>query len=730
MSEGRSLRYLSAIEVEHLSTASPRKVSALKAAGIESIFDLLWHYPRRYIDRSRQADVADALTGEKVVVLATVQRVSPRRTKQGRSLVEVEVADATGVLRVVFFNQAWRAKQLRFGTEALFDGTIDSFRGERQMTNPVVDVLVGTEGQRSGYQKTDRVIPIYPQSAKGGLTSWNYAVLIEEALRRTVAFADPLEDTELDRFDLLDRSNAMRAIHQPESLEEVEPARRRLAFDELFRLQLALRLRRAQLQRDARGIAHRVDPSEAQGGAHQESLVSQFLSSLDFEPTSAQRRVIGEIAVDLASGLPMNRLLQGDVGSGKTVVAIATMLAAVQGGHQAALMAPTEVLAEQHYLGISALLQDFVIKDDQHLGGTRSLDVRLLTGSVPVAKRRVIAEGIAGGDVDIVIGTQALLSADVSFGDLGVVVVDEQHRFGVEQRAALRESGRRSRAGADPDLLIMTATPIPRTAAMVAFGDLEMSVLDEMPQGRTPIVTHWVRTEMEDLGVWERVREEIADGRQAYVVCPLVEGSDRLAARSASEEFERLGSHELAGLRLGLMHGQMKTVDKEAVMAAFRKHELDVLVATTVIEVGVDVPNATVMVIEDAGRFGIAQLHQLRGRVGRGAKQSYCFLLAGQETSADAKTRLGALEATTDGFALAEIDLDLRGEGTILGSRQKGRSDLNLAKLSRDQDLMEMARALAIEIVGEDGSLGGRQQLADELELTLDPDDAAFLFKS
>ena len=265
---------------------------------------------------------------------------------------------------------------------------------------------------------------------------------------------------------------------------------------------------------------------------------------------------------------------------------------------------------------------------------------------------------------------------------------------------------------------------------MVAFGDLEMSVLDEMPQGRTPIVTHWVRTEMEDLGVWERVREEIADGRQAYVVCPLVEGSDRLAARSASEEFERLGSHELAGLRLGLMHGQMKTVDKEAVMAAFRKHEIDVLVATTVIEVGVDVPNATVMVIEDAGRFGIAQLHQLRGRVGRGAKQSYCFLLAGQETSADAKTRLGALEATTDGFALAEIDLDLRGEGTILGSRQKGRSDLNLAKLSRDQDLMEMARALAIEIVGEDGSLGGRQQLADELELTLDPDDAAFLFKS
>jgi ATP-dependent DNA helicase RecG len=329
-----------------------------------------------------------------------------------------------------------------------------------------------------------------------------------------------------------------------------------------------------------------------------------------------------------------------------------------------------------------------------------------------------------------VIGTQALLSADVSFGDLGVVVVDEQHRFGVQQRAALRESGRRSKAGADPDLLIMTATPIPRTAAMVAFGDLEMSVLDEMPAGRTPIVTHWAQSDLEELEAWGRVREEISKGRQAYVVCPLVEGSDRLVARSATQEFDRLGVEELAGLRLGLMHGQMKTPEKEAVMAAFRRHDLDVLVATTVIEVGVDVPNATVMVIEDAGRFGIAQLHQLRGRVGRGANQSYCYVLSGEETSLDAKTRLGALEASTDGFALAEIDLDLRGEGTILGSRQKGRSDLTLAKLSRDQDLMDMARELAVEIVGEHGSLAERRQLADELEITLDPEDAAFLFKS
>ena len=730
MSEGRSLRYLSTIGVDQLNGASARKVAAMKSAGIESVLDLLWRYPRRYIDRSRQADVAELGVGDEAVVLASVRHVSARRTRQGRALVEVDVADTTGSLRVVFFNQAWRAKQLGSGTEALFFGKIDDYRGVRQMTNPVVDVLVGAQGRQSGRQQTGRIIPIYPQSSKVGLTSWDYAGLIEESLRRTVAFADPLSDNELDHLDLLDRTSAMRAIHGPEVMEEVEPARRRLAFDELLRLQLALQLRRAQLARDARGIEHAADPGEASEGTNARSFVASFLSGLGFAPTSAQRRVIAEILADMGSGLPMNRLLQGDVGSGKTVVAVAAMLAAVQGGYQAALMAPTEVLAEQHYMGIAALLQDFEVEDESRLGGRRALEVRLLTGSVSAAQRRVIAEGIANGSIDIVIGTQALLSADVSFARLGIGVVDEQHRFGVEQRAALKESGRRSQSGADPDLLVMTATPIPRTAAMVVFGDLEMSILDEMPAGRTPILTHWARSELEEHQAWGRVREEIRAGRQAYVVCPLVDGSDRMVAKSATEEFERLGRDSLEGLRLGLMHGQMKPAEKEAVMALFRSGELDVLVATTVIEVGVDVPNATVMVIEDAGRFGIAQLHQLRGRVGRGANQSYCYLLSGDSPSSDAEVRLSALENSTDGFYLAEIDLELRGEGTILGARQQGRSDLNLASLARDRDLMDMARDLASTMVGSDGSLNSRPALADELALTLDPDDAAFLFKS
>lgn len=730
MSQGRSLQYLSAIDVEQLHGASARKVKALRSAGIDTVLDLLWRYPRRYIDRSRQVHVGDLAAGDEAVVLATVLSVSSRRTRNAKSLVEVSVGDETGTLRIAFFNQAWRATQLEVGTEALFFGKVDHYRGLRQMNSPIVDVLLGSQGRRSGRQKTLRIIPVYPQSSKVGLTSWDYAGLIEESLRRTVAFADPLRKEECDDFDLLDRTTAMLSIHAPESMAEIEPARRRLAFDELLRLQLTLHLRRAQLAREARGVMHSVDPDDASGESERSSFVASFLANLGFTPTAAQREVIREILVDMASPVPMHRLLQGDVGSGKTVVAVAAMVAAVQGGHQAALMAPTEILAEQHFMGISALVEGFEVADESRLGHSRPLEVRLLTGSVPAAKRRSVVEGMAEGLVDIVIGTQALLSDDVMFHDLGLCVVDEQHRFGVEQRAALRERGRSSHAAADPDLLVMTATPIPRTAAMVLFGDLEMSVLDELPGGRTPITTQWARSDLEVVQAWSRVQSEIALGRQAYVVCPLVEGSERLVAKSATEEFERLGREDLAGLRLGLLHGQMKSVEKEAVMGAFRSGALDVLVSTTVIEVGVDVPNATVMVIEDAGRFGMAQLHQLRGRVGRGSERSYCYLLSGEDDSEDAVARLAALESSSDGFELAEIDLELRGEGTILGSRQNGRSDLRLARLSSDADLMGMANELAGRIVGADASLQARQDLADELLLTLDPAEVAFLFKS
>ena len=726
---GCTLTKLAGIEVGVLKGVGPKRTAALAQLGVHSILDLLWTYPRRYIDRTRQADLADLVVGDEAVVLGRVTKVSASRTRQGRAVVTVSVDDSTGSMQVTFFNQAWREGQLLVGTEALFFGKLETFAGRPKMTNPVVDVLMGMTGQAEGTAKTLRIVPVYPQSQKSGVTSWDLGRMVAESLRRAGSFAEPLDSRVLDELDLLDRTAAMRGIHAPESLEEAVAARRRLAFDELLRLQLTLQLRRAALEADARGLRHVVDPLEVAASTGADTMVSAFIRSLPFAPTGAQRRVMGEILSDLAGPLPMHRLLQGDVGSGKTVVALAALLGAVQGGHQGALMAPTEVLADQHHQSVRRLLEGLEVPDPSVLGGVRPVSVGLLTASRPAKERRRVIDDLASGSVDLVIGTHALLTDDVAFRSLGLAVVDEQHRFGVEQRAALREKGRGGDgSGHDPDLLVMTATPIPRSAAMVVFGDLSMSVLDEMPAGRTPITTRWLRTGLEQAEAWGRVRDEVAAGRQAYVVCPLVEGSAKVEATSATEEAERLGATELSGLRLGLLHGQMKTSEKDDVMEAFRSGDLDVLVATTVIEVGVDVPAATVMVIEDAGRFGIAQLHQLRGRVGRGGGDSWCYLL-GEAVSPDAAVRLEAMEQTTDGFVLAEVDLEVRGEGTILGSRQKGRSDLALASLARDRDLLEQAAAVAVSLTARDPHLIAQPLLVEELRTTLDPEDAAYLFK-
>jgi ATP-dependent DNA helicase RecG len=422
----------------------------------------------------------------------------------------------------------------------------------------------------------------------------------------------------------------------------------------------------------------------------------------------------------------MHRLLQGDVGAGKTVVAVWTLLAAVEGGYQGAFMAPTEVLAEQHAQGIRALLDGVEVPDDgTSLFGARPVRVELLTNRVGAADRRRILGGLAAGQVDLVIGTHALIQEAVEFGSLGAVVIDEQHRFGVEQRAALRD---KSAGGAVPDVLVMTATPIPRTAAMTVYGDLDVTIIRSLPAGRQPITTTWARTERDETSVWSAVRREVGAGRQAYVVCPLIEESEKLEARSAEDTFARLEAGELAGLRLGLLHGRLGSADKDATMHQFRERRLDVLVATTVIEVGVDVPNATVMVILDADRFGIAQLHQLRGRVGRGSERSWCYLVS-QSEAPEPEARLGALVGSTDGFALAEVDLDLRGEGTIMGERQKGRSDLKLASLRRDREWVEKAREVAFAIVDGEGGLESHADLLDEVALFLDEDDQEFLLK-
>jgi ATP-dependent DNA helicase RecG len=429
----------------------------------------------------------------------------------------------------------------------------------------------------------------------------------------------------------------------------------------------------------------------------------------------------------------MHRLLQGDVGAGKTLVAVSAMLVAVQGGHQGALMAPTEVLAEQHAVGIRRLLEGLRVRADDTLDGERDVRVELLTSSVTAEKRRDILAGLADGKVDIAIGTHALIQETVNFHSLGVVVVDEQHRFGVEQRAALRAKG--EDGGAVPDVLVMTATPIPRTAAMTVYGDLDVSVLDEKPPGRTPIVTRSADGPEAEEEVWSDVRAQVAAGRQAYVVCPLIEESEKLEVASAEETVERLMSTELEGLRIGLLHGRMSSADKEAVMDRFRNGDTDVLVATTVIEVGVDVPNATVMVILDADRFGIAQLHQLRGRVGRGRHASNCWLVTtpsekADEMIPDSNPRIDALVESDDGFYLAEVDLELRGEGTLMNKDQKGRSDLKLASLRRDRELVQLARETAYEIVDSDPELADHPELRQELGLFLRPEDEEFLFKS
>ncbi len=710
MSEGRppiTLRELAGIDVGQLKGVGEKKRASLAVFEINNVLDLVTTYPRRWIDRTNEARIADLVPGQEALVIVAVRTVTKRTMRNRRTMVNVNVGDGSGRMDLVFFNQPWRERQLTEGLQIALYGKADTYRGGLQMTNPIVDLI----GDRTG-----RIVAIYPQSEKAQLNTWELAGWVEEALRRCSdrGLADPVPASVRARLALIGRAEALMSIHLPDSMREKEAARRRLAFDELLRVQLVLVMRKRELERASRGLSHKV------GG----ELVRRFHEALPYPLTTAQSRVIAEIEADLAAPNPMHRLLQGDVGSGKTVVAVSTLLAAVQGGHQGALMAPTEVLAEQHATGVRALLGDLRVPDPGNLFGDRPLRIELLTNRIAGSDRRDVLAGLADGTVDIAIGTHALIQEAVAFKSLGAVVVDEQHRFGVEQRAALRDKS----SGAVPDVLVMTATPIPRTAAMTVYGDLDVSVLDELPPGRTPITTKWANGPLFEIEVWADVRHEVSEGRQAYVVCPLIEESEKLEVASAEETFERLTHGELHGLRLGVLHGRLAPVEKQATMDRFRTGAIDVLVATTVIEVGVDVPNATIMVILDADRFGIAQLHQLRGRVGRGKHASTCWLVT-QESEAG-NPRVEALVATTDGFELAEVDLDLRGEGTLMSTSQKGRSDLKLASLRRDRELVQLARDAAFEIVDADLELAANPVLKDELSLLLSAADEGFLSKS
>jgi ATP-dependent DNA helicase RecG len=703
-----TLRDLAGIGVERLKGVGEKKLASLHEVGVDNVLDLLTTYPRRWVDRTNECRVSDLLPGQEALALVTVRSVSKRMGRNRRPIVESVVGDGSGRFHVVFFNQPWREKQLREGLQIALFGKPEVYRGGLQMTNPIVDLI----GDRTG-----KIVPIYPQSEKAALSTWEIAGWVEDALKKCEprTIADPLPAEVIRRLGLMLRQDALHSIHLPETYAEKEAARRRLAFDELLRVQTVLVMRKRAIERESKGIRHTVEGE----------LVGRLRAALPYELTGAQQRAIAEIEEDLAGPHPMHRLLQGDVGAGKTLVAVSAMLTAVQGGHQGALMAPTEVLAEQHFAGVRRLLDGVTVPDPGNLFGDRPLSVKLLTNRVTGNERRETLAGLADGTVDIAIGTHALIQDAVEFHSLGVVVVDEQHRFGVEQRAALRAKGEGSLV---PDVLVMTATPIPRTAAMTVYGDLDVSILDELPPGRTPIKTHWANGPMMEQGAWATVREQVAEGRQAYVVCPLIEESEKLEVASAQEMFERLVHDDLKGLRLALLHGRMPSAEKEAVMDSFRRGEVDVLVATTVIEVGVDVPNATVMVIVDADRFGIAQLHQLRGRVGRGAHESSCWLVTQQVEGEN--PRVQALVDSTDGFHLAEVDLDLRGEGTLMNTAQKGKNDLKLASLRRDRELVQLAREVAFELVDPDPLLEHHPVLLDELRLLFSDEDEAFLFKN
>ncbi|HEU0129659.1 MAG TPA: ATP-dependent DNA helicase RecG [Mycobacteriales bacterium] len=684
------------------------------ALDLHTTGDLLRHYPRRYAERGRLTDLGALRVGDHVTVMAEVQRSNARPMRQRRGqLLEVVVGDGRRSLTLTFFNQPWRERELRPGRQALFAGKVGEFRGKRQLANPEYQLLDGDETV-DVEEFAGRLIPVYPASEK--IASWQIAKCVRIVLDTLGEVEDPLPEALLDARDLMPFGDALRGIHRPSSQEELAAARERLKWDEAFVLQVALAQRRRLARMQPTPPRVRVP-----GG-----LVDAFEAGLPFALTAGQHEVSATLDRDLAEPHPMHRLLQGEVGSGKTVVALRAMLTVVDAGGQAALMAPTEVLATQHARAIRDLLGPLGMAGE--LGGADvATKVVLLTGSTGAAARRAALADVASGDAGIVVGTHALLEPDVAFRDLGLVVVDEQHRFGVEQRDVLRAKGSQP-----PHVLVMTATPIPRTVAMTVYGDLETSTLTELPVGRSPIATHVVPPERPAFldRAWAKVREEVTAGRQAFVVCPRIggdEGDDGLEPVAADAEerrpplavldvFPMLREGELRGLRVELLHGRLPSEAKDTVMRRFAAGEVDVLVATTVIEVGVDVPNATVMVVMDADRFGISQLHQLRGRVGRGAHAATCLLVTEMPEGTGARERLDAVAATNDGFVLANLDLEQRREGDVLGTTQAGRrSRLRLLELLRDGELILAARAEATALVEDDPELAAYPVLRDAL---------------
>ncbi len=709
------------------------------ALDLHTVGDLLGYYPRRYEKRGELTELVGLRDGEYVTVQAEVASVSVRRMhNRPGTIFEAIVTDGHGRLTLTFFGrgrQDWREQELRPGARGLFSGQVSSFRGKRQLTHPEYEMLGDRPAGARAAEFAAELIPVYRASSQ--IQSWKIADSVRVALDVLDVPDDPLPAQIRARHGLAGYADALRSIHRPADHGDVHRAVGRLKWDEAFALQVLLAQRRA-------AAAHysAIPRPPVDGG-----LLAAFDTTLPFELTAGQQLAGATIAADLAREHPMNRLLQGEVGAGKTIIALRAMLQVVDAAGQAVLLAPTEVLAQQHYRSISGLLGPFGMAGQ--LGGAdHATRLTLLTGSLGATARRAALLAAASGEAGIIIGTHALLEDRVQFADLGLVVIDEQHRFGVEQRDALRDKAGDGR----PHVLVMTATPIPRTVAMTVFGDLDVSTLTELPAGRAPISTHVVPVAERPhylARTWERISEEVAAGRQAYVVCPRIGGDGPAGGEDLTDEpgddagtgvrppiavvdlAAELSAGQLGGLRLAILHGRMAPDDKDKVMLAFAAGQVDVLVTTTVVEVGVDVPNAVVMVIMDADRFGVSQLHQLRGRVGRGTDPGLCLLVTEAPAASPARERLDAVAATVDGFALSRIDLAQRREGDVLGTAQAGRkSSLKLLRLLDDEDLIGQAREEATVLVDADPDLAGQPGLAEAVRTLVDLDRATFLDKA
>jgi ATP-dependent DNA helicase RecG len=675
------------VDVSALRKVSVPLIQKFEKLGVRTVRDLLLFFPRRHVDYGQPVQVSQLEPGNEQTVRVHVWSARERQMGFRMRSTEATVGDSSGMMRAIWFNQPWVAKQLPVNAEIVLAGRVGIREGRPQFENPEWELW------SEDLLHTGRLVPVYPLTA--GLQSRTVRRIMRDAIDQFITrLTDPLPREIRERLRLLDLRTAVAQMHYPTDHASLGAARKRLAFDELLPIQITMLLRRRLFQRSA--PAEPVPMSSAAERAYRESL--------PFTLTGAQERVLFDVLNDLRRPLPMSRLVQGDVGSGKTVIAAAALAAAAENGRQGVMMAPTEILAEQHFRTLKTLFgadgADGPIAEAQPAFLDRPLRMALLTGSARAKERRAVYEALERGEIDIACGTHALIQGSVRFRDLAVAVVDEQHRFGVMQRAALREKG--AQAAHTPHMLVMTATPIPRTLALTIYGDLDISVVDEMPPGRKPIKTTWVPPGERE-GAERFVREQVEQGRQAFIICPLVEESETLAVKAATQEFERLRRGVYPDLRLELLHGRMSGKQKVDVMRRFRAGEADILVSTAVIEVGIDVPNATVMMIEGADRFGLAQLHQFRGRVGRGAEQSYCLLLA-EEPTEDARRRLELMEETSDGFVLAEADMDMRGPGQFFGTKQSGLPGLKVARLS-DVKLIELTRDEATRLLDADSGL-------------------------